>query len=215
MNIQSNLEDKIIDSLTLEPYKDVQRTNCKHHFSLVSAIKLFGEMKEGACTNRALCPRCKHKVKKYKPDPKFQSLVDEALKSGKIIKPPVPSAISSQVPAVVLSSLKEKKETLKQQIEPSPLSINSSMVAPIAPKQPPMPKMEDLDAPPKTKSEPFQSLSFLNGNISNDIGISKESESQVSIINGQVYRNGVPVQGVCIPGITISSIKSKNVIFDI
>jgi hypothetical protein len=101
MSIPASLEDRINDPITLEPFKEVQLTNCKHRFSLSSARAVFGEMKEGSCTLPSPCPSCKQRVTKYESDPIFQDIIDQIILSSK----PEPKApVVQQVPLIPTTS---------------------------------------------------------------------------------------------------------------
>jgi hypothetical protein len=116
MAIPSNLEDRITDPIDFYPFKNVQITNCKHRYSLSSALLCFGEMKNGLCSRQTVCPLCNQNVSKYEPDPAFQDLVDEILKSGQQLKPQEPSNLPVYMEATTyqMAPLKSKPEDESQ-----------------------------------------------------------------------------------------------------
>lgn len=86
--LSSNLLSKIYDPFTHQPFKNAHQVNCSkhggHQFELETAVMLFGEMQGKVCSKPGKCPifTCEGTVTKYKPNPRFQEVVNAILLTG-------------------------------------------------------------------------------------------------------------------------------------
>lgn len=73
--------DSILCPISLERFEEAQTVNCngRHSFSLISAIAIFGKMKNNECEIPGPCPLCQGRVTAYHPNPALQGLVDAIL----------------------------------------------------------------------------------------------------------------------------------------
>lgn len=83
LNAIASLTDPVTQQLLVDP----QITDCKHRFSLTTAMMFFGKIENQMCASPSLCPvaGCAKRVDRYEPDTMAQAMLN-VLKANNIIQ---------------------------------------------------------------------------------------------------------------------------------